>query len=445
MDSSQPSRPANRSYFKDQIGLMINRNYFKDKSVTIVGLAKSGLSCANLLHNLGARVSVTDDLNNVSTRLNAQKLKSPQIKFELGRHSLKFIKGRDIVVVSPGVPDNSPPIAWAKEFGIPVISEIEVAGILCPGTIIAVTGSNGKTTVTTLIAKLLKAAGKKVFTCGNIGNPFCGEVRRIKKDDFVVLEVSSFQLEKIDSFKPRVSVFLNFCRNHLDRHKDMREYLRAKKRIFKNQDKSDFLVLNAEDQRLKGLARGVKAKVVNFSKTKKFNSNQAAVVKVGSILGIKQDLCAKVFKEFKGIEHRMEYTGELNQVKFINDSKSTTAESTVWALENIKSPVILIAGGKHKGVDYSVVLAQARKKVKQVILIGEAKDIIKQVFKETLPVDYALSMEDAVKKAYLNAAAGDCVLLSPMCSSFDMFLSYEDRGKIFKRIVNRLIKRECAE
>ncbi|MFH1398146.1 MAG: UDP-N-acetylmuramoyl-L-alanine--D-glutamate ligase [Candidatus Omnitrophota bacterium] len=423
---------------------MINKDYFKGKAIAIVGLAKSGLSCANLLHNLGARVSVTDNLDNDSTRLNAQKLKSPRIKFELGRHSHKFIKGRDMVVVSPGVPDNASPIAWAKEEGIPVISEIEVAGIICPGTIIAVTGSNGKTTVTTLIAKILKKAGKKVFTCGNIGNPFCGEVRRIKKDDFVVLEVSSFQLEKTDSFKPRVSVILNFCRNHLDRYKDMREYLEAKKRIFKNQDKGDFLVLNADDQRLKGLARGQKVKVVNFTKTAKFNPNQAAVVKVVSIFGIKQDLCAKVFKEFKGIEHRMEYVGVLNKVKFINDSKATTAESTVWALENINSRIILIAGGKHKGVDYSLVLAQARKKVKRAILMGEARDKIKQAFKKTLPVDYALSMEEAVKKAYLNAAAGDCVLLSPMCSSFDMFISYEDRGRVFKKTVNRLIKRECA-
>jgi UDP-N-acetylmuramoylalanine--D-glutamate ligase len=224
----------------------------------------------------------------------------------------------------------------------------------------------------------------------------------------------------------------------------MREYLEAKKRIFKNQDKGDFLVLNADDQRLKGLARQTKAKVVYFARTKKFNPNQAAVVKVGSIFGIKQDFCDKVFKEFKGIEHRMEYVGVLNQVKFINDSKATTAESTAWALQNINSPVILIAGGKHKGVDYSVALPQARKKVKQAILIGEAKDKIKQAFKGALPVDYALSMEDAVKKAYLNAAAGDCVLLSPMCSSFDMFLSYEDRGKVFKKIVNRLIRRECA-
>jgi UDP-N-acetylmuramoylalanine--D-glutamate ligase len=423
---------------------MINKDYFKGKTVTIIGLAKSGLSCANLLYDLGARVRVTDNLNNDSTRLNAKRLKSPLIKFELGRHSLKFIKESDVLVVSPGVPDNAMPIAWAKEEGIPVISEIEVAGILCPGTIIAVTGSNGKTTVTTLIAKILKAAGKKVFTCGNIGNPFCGEVKKIKKNDFVVLEVSSFQLEKIDSFKPKVSLILNFCRNHLDRHKDMREYFEAKKRIFENQDERDFLVLNADDRRLKGLAGQAKAKVVYFSKTKRFNPNQAAVVKVGSIFGIKQDVCEKVFKGFKGIEHRMEYAGVLNRVKFINDSKATTAESTAWALKNINSPVILIAGGRDKGVDYSVVLAQSGKKIKRAILIGEARDKIKQAFKGALPVEYALSLEEAVKKAYLNSAAGDCVLLSPMCSSFDMFLNYEDRGRVFKRIVDLLIRRECA-
>ncbi|MBU0503078.1 MAG: Mur ligase family protein [Candidatus Omnitrophota bacterium] len=423
---------------------MINKDYFKGKSVAIIGLARSGLSCANLLHSLGARVWVTDCLDNKSTRLNSRKLRSADIKSELGKHSPGFIKGRDIIVASPGVSDESKPLIWAKGEGIPVISEVEVAGILCPGQIIAVTGSNGKTTVTTLISKILKTAGKNVFTCGNIGNPFCGEVKRIKESDFVCLEVSSFQLQKIKKFKPKVSVVLNFCRNHLDRHKDMREYLEAKKRIFKNQGPDDFTVLNSDDKTVKGLGERTRSRVVYFKGTSKLNSNQAAAVKVAGIFGISREFCERIFKDFKGIEHRMEFVGELNRVKFINDSKATTAESTAWALRNISSPIILIAGGRHKGVDYSLALPEALEKVKLVILIGEARDKIKKAFKNALPVDEALSLEDAVKKAYSKTVAGDCVLLSPMCSSFDMFSSYEERGRIFKKIVAQLVKIKCA-
>lgn len=423
---------------------MVNTDFFKGKSIAIIGLARSGLSCANLLHSLGAAVWVSDSQDNKSTRLNSRRLRSSDIKFELGKHSPGFIKGRDIIVASPGVSDQSKALIWAKREGIPVISEIEVAGILCPGRIIAVTGSNGKTTVTTLISKILIAAGKNVFTCGNIGNPFCGEVKKIKKSDFVCLEVSSFQLQKIKSFKPEVSVILNFCRNHLDRHKDMREYLEAKKRIFKNQGPADFTVLNFEDKTVKGLGERVRSRVVYFKRTGRFNPNQAAAVKVAGIFGISRGSCEKVFKDFKGIEHRMEFAGELDRVRFINDSKATTAQSTLWALRNISGPIILIAGGKDKGVDYSLVLPEALKKVKLIILIGEARDKIKKVFGGVLPVLEALSLEDAVKKASSKAAAGDCVLLSPMCSSFDMFSGYEERGRIFKKIVAQLVKMKCA-
>ncbi len=192
---------------------MINTDYFKGKKVVIAGLARSGLACANLLYGLGAEVSVTDLQNTETTRLNSSKLKSPDIKFELGKHSREFIRGRDLLVISPGIPDEAMPVVWAKEFNIPVISEIEVASILCPATIIAVTGSNGKTTTTTLIGKIIQACGKRAFVCGNIGNPFTGEVQKISEGDFVSLEVSSFQLEKIKTFKPKVAVILNFSKN----------------------------------------------------------------------------------------------------------------------------------------------------------------------------------------------------------------------------------------
>jgi UDP-N-acetylmuramoylalanine--D-glutamate ligase len=416
-----------------------NTRYFKGKKITIVGLARSGLCCANLLYELGAKVRVSDNQDNDSTRSYAGKLKSKEISFELGRHTPEKIKESDLVVISPGVPDNSPVISWAQESGIPVISEIEVASILCPDRIIAVTGSSGKTTVTTLIGRILQADGKKVVTCGNIGNPFCGELDKLEEGDYVSLEVSSFQLERINKFKPYIALILNISRNHLDRYKNMEEYITAKKRIFMNQDPVDYLVLSGEDKILSVLSREAKSKIVYFSRTPELNPNQAAVLEAGAILGIDKQACLEVFNDFKGIEHRMEEVAEFNQVKFINDSKATTAESCLWALDNIERPVPLIAGGRHKGIDYRVILESARKKVKEVILIGEAKEHIREAFAGYLSLDQAGTLQEAVTKAYSKALPGDCVLLSPMCSSFDMFSGYEERGRVFKKAVNDLI------
>ena len=419
---------------------MINTDYFKNKKVIIAGFARSGLACANLLYDLGADVSVTDNKDCDSTRSNLVKLKSNKIKIELGQHSEGFVKNKDLLVISPGVTNSALPIVWAEQLNIPVISEIELAWMLCPAVIIAVTGSSGKTTVATLIGKIIEASGKKAFVCGNIGNPFSDEVHKMAPDDFVSLEISSFQLERIRNFKPKISVILNFSKNHLDRYKDMREYLDAKKRIFMNQGDSDFLVLNGCDPILKKLSDETKAKVLFFLESQDLNPNQAAVVTVGSILGIEKNICLKVFSEFKGLQHRFEYVTEINNIKFINDSKATLVESTIWAIKNISSPVILIAGGKDKGVDYKGILDIAAKKVKEVILIGEAKEKIKKEFNGFLSLDEASTLEEAVNKAYLKASPGDSVLLSPMCSSFDMFSNYEERGDCFKKAVLNLAK-----
>ncbi len=417
---------------------MRNTDFFKDKDILIIGLGRSGLACANLLFDLGANVSVSDGADSDILRQNVLKLKSNRIKVELGAHTQDFINKKDLLVVSPGVPDCALPLKWAKEYKIPVIGEIEAAWLLCPATVIAVTGSNGKTTVTTLIGRILEASGKNVFVCGNIGNPFISEVGKMKEGDFVSLEVSSFQMETIQSFKPKISLILNISPNHLDRYKDMQEYAAAKKRIFLNQDKNDFLVLNNDDSVLKSIAHESKAGIVYFSEKNSLNLNQAAVLTVGSILGIDKELILKVFKGFKGIEHRMEYVTRINDVQFINDSKATTADSAIWALKNINSPVILIAGGKHKGIDYSVILEEARKKVKSVVLIGEAKELIKKALEPVFPIEDAKTLQEAVKKAYLKAGAGDSVLFSPMCSSFDMFSNYEERGRVFKEAVYNL-------
>ncbi len=414
---------------------MLNTGYFKNKKVTIVGLARSGFACAELLRGLGARVRVTDIKDDPHTRMLSSGFVSQGIDFELGRHSEDFIREAELVVVSPGVAANAQPIIWAKEFARPFISEIEVASMLCPADIIAVTGSNGKTTVTTLIGKILEKAGKKCFVCGNIGNPFCGEVAKLKRGDFVALEVSSFQLETIRYFHPHIAVILNVTRNHLDRYSGMQEYLNAKKRIFMNQDKKDFLVLNADDQLLKGVSAEARSKTVFFDREGGFNPNQNAVRAVGGILKISPEKMSAVFKEFKGIEHRLEEVAEVNGEKFINDSKATTADSAVWAITNIGSPIILIAGGRHKGIDYKVILGPAKGRVKQAFLIGEARDIIAADLQGSIPTQRADTLKEAVIMSLEQAKPGDCVLFSPMCSSFDMFRDYEQRGEAFKKIV----------
>jgi UDP-N-acetylmuramoylalanine--D-glutamate ligase len=419
---------------------MKNADYFKGKKIIIAGLARSGLACANLLYDLGAQVSVTDNQDTDLTRANASKLKSRKINVELGRHSQEFIKGRDLLVVSPGLTDEAPPVIWARQLGITIISEMELAWSLCPAKVIAVTGSNGKTTVTTLIGRILEAGGSRVFVCGNIGNPFSDEVEKMGRGDFVSLEVSSFQLEWIRGFKPEISVMLNFSANHLDRYKNIEEYLAAKKRIFMNQDENDYLVLNQDDPVLAKLAPETSARLVYFSGSKELDPNQSAVLAVGSILGIERGLILKVFGEFKGIEHRLEHVAQINKIKFINDSKATTVESAAWALKSINSPIILIAGGKDKGLDYSAIRDLARKKVKVAILIGEAKKKIGQVFRGFLPVEESGTLEEAVSRALFLASPGDYVLFSPMCSSFDMFSNYEERGNSFKNSVYALVK-----
>ncbi|MDD4953966.1 MAG: Mur ligase family protein [Candidatus Omnitrophica bacterium] len=417
---------------------MINTEHFKNKKVVVVGLARSGLACANLLYDRGAQVSVTDNSDNDSTRVSALKLKSKDIKLELGRHTREFIKGNELMVISPGLSDDSQPVIWARSLGIPVVSEIEVAWSLCPAKVIAVTGSCGKTTVATLIGRMLEAAGKKAWVCGNIGNPFSAQIEKIRERDFISLEVSSFQLEKIDKFRPQIAVILNFSANHLDRYKSLGDYLEAKKRIFMNQKEGDFLVLNALQAEFKEWPKETKAQIKYFSGNPENNPNLAALLVIASILGISQDVVHKVVGEFKGIQHRLEQVAEINNVVFINDSKATTADSTLWALKNLQRPIVLIVGGRDKGVDYSMILGLAREKVREVILLGEAKEKIRSAFKGSLSMEEADTLPEAVQRGYALARPGDCVLLSPMCSSFDMFADYEERGECFKKAVYAL-------
>lgn len=419
---------------------MINQELFKGKNILVVGLGSSGYAASCLLSDLGAKVSVTDYRANDALSTSALELEARNVKVQLGKHSDDFVKGKDLVVLSPGVDNMAGPVLWAESQNIPIISEIELAWILCPATVIAVTGSNGKSTVTTLIGRVLEAAGKKTFILGNIGNPFSAEVARMEDQDFVSLEVSSFQLERIRDFKPKISLILNFNPNHLDRHRDLEEYLTAKKRIFMNQDKDDYAVINFLDPKLQALACEIKARVVYFNTSSDVNPNYSAVMAVAEILGIKPSVINNVIKNFKGLEHRLEFVAELQGVEFVNDSKATTIESTLWALKNINKPILLIAGGRNKGLKFEVIRDYVAAKAKSVILIGETRNELRKILKNVVDTRESDSLEEAVRTAFRIAKKGDCVLLSPMCASFDMFANFEERGRVFKETVTNLIK-----
>lgn len=442
---------------------------FKNKRVTVIGLARSGMSAALLLRDLGADVYATDSGDSEDLRKNERYLKLKGIEVEIGEHTRQFVKDKDLIVISPGVADTSPAVIWANEDGVPIISEIELGYLCCDAPIVAITGTNGKSTVTTLIGEILRQGLRDVVVCGNLGNPFCGEMPKIKSNSVVVLEVSSFQLERIKDFRPYVCVLLNISQNHFDRHPDLNSYINAKARIFNNQDESDWAVLNYDDELVRGLKEKTKANILYFSLTKKVVGaylndkyltistngieqllceapqlkvrgghnieNVLASLCVASILGISPKHAADAVKNFKGLEHRFEYVTSIDDVDFINDSKSTTVLSTMRALEACDKPVILIAGGKDKGSDFRKARSTIASKVKDVILIGAAKDKIKEHLKGAVPITEASSMEEAVKIAYFKADKGSAVLLSPMCASFDMFRDFEDRGRVFKEAV----------
>ena len=414
-----------------------------NKKVTIIGAARSGVAVANAVVRLGgiAKISENKPLEAFSAQLT--ELSDPsRVKIEAGGHTKAFIQDSDYVVLSPGVRLDMLSVKWARDLNIEVMGEVEFAFRLCPCPVVAITGSNGKTTTSTLITEIIKCAGRTVCLCGNIGSPLSKHVLDLKSTDTVVLEISSFQLESTIHFKPHVAVWTNFSQNHLDRHKDLEEYFQAKCKIFANQDKNDFAVLNYLDVEFRKLAEGMKAKVLFFNASDKpvgvENPNYLAAMQVALALGIGEDVCLKVFSEFKGVEHRLEFVRNLDGAVYINDSKSTTIEASRWALERADKPVVMICGGSDKKLDYTPLKSLVAQKVKHMIAIGQIRDIIRSTFVDVVKVDMAASLEEAVKMARGIAQSGECVLLSPMTASFDMFKDYEDRGRVFKEIVNKL-------
>lgn len=446
------------------------------KHALVVGLGRSGVSAANLLSKFGSRVTVTDEKKEKELLENIVRLKprTPgSILLKLGGHSDVDISEIDLVVISPGVQWNSPFLNKIRENDIRIISEVELAFQQIKVPLIAITGTNGKTTTTALTGEMLKKDGKKIFIGGNIGNPLCEEVLNGGKSEIVLSEISTFQTEGIETFKPYISAILNITPDHLDRHESMDEYIELKKRIFVNQGENDYTVLNLDDEITAQLSYEGAGKKVFFSRLKEVErgaflrgdkiifkmdgreeticclqdlkligvhniENTLASIAVSRLCGVSDKSIKDAISEFKGIEHRMEFVREINGIKFINDSKGTNVGATVKSLQSFSEPIVLIAGGKDKGSDYSSLKNLIEEKVKFLILIGEAKKKITlslNGFKNRIEVN---SLREAVNEAFSRAGNGDVVLLSPACASFDMFRNYEDRGKQFKEIVNRL-------
>ena len=416
------------------------------RKTIVVGLGKSGVAAARVLAGRGDTVFITEIKDDNATRVSLDLLIADGVverrNVELGCHSKKFIEDSELMIVSPGVRNDSLAVKLAEEKDIPIISELELGHSLCPAPITAVTGTSGKTTVTTLIGEMLKRAGRDAVVCGNIGNPLSSELKKIKSSSLVVLEVSSFQLERIKAFRPRISVILNISENHLDRHKDMGKYIALKAKIFSNQDESDFVFLNGKDKILKKISTKIKPRVEFFDKYKDFenrfnvkNEDFLAAMSVASLEGVAEDVMLEVISKFKGIEHRLEHFTTIKGVDFINDSKATTVSSVEWALKSLGGKIVLIIGGKYKGGDFSRLRPLIEEKVSFIIAIGEARSKIKDAIAHFKEVIEEKTLEAAVHTAAKKAREGDKVLLSPGCSSFDMFRNYEERGCCFKESV----------
>lgn len=445
----------------------------KDKKVVVLGLAKSGVAAAKLLLKQGAKVKISDSKSTQELQEQIALLKDLDI--ETGGHNENSLINCELIVTSPGVPVDIPFLRKAEKMNIPIISEMELAYQYLPqNLVIAITGTNGKTTTTTLIGEILKTAKQKVVVAGNIGKPLSEVVDKIDKDYLVVVEISSFQLQTIKEFRPNISVFLNWTPDHLDRHKNLDDYLKAKARIFENQIKEDFMILNADSSAIMEVSEQVKAKPLYFSTTKRdfkdgiwieqnqiisrFNGkennicqiqeiallgphnleNVLASIGVCLILNIDLEVVRKILKEFKGVEHRLEEVACIKGIRFINDSKATNVDSVIVALRSFPAPIILIAGGRGKGCDYSRLNHLLSTKVIAMILLGEAKDeIAKQIdFNNIFKVQ---NLHEAVELSYKLATPLDTILFSPACASYDMFKNFEERGRVFKEEVKKLV------
>lgn len=445
---------------------------FTGKKIVVIGMGKTGMATAVFLGKRGAQVVAVDEKplgqwGGEFKRIAGEKW------LETGAYHVRILKDADMVVPSPGVPPHNELLAEALKNHVPVVSEIELAYRFIDVPIIAVTGTNGKTTTTTLLGEILRGAGKKVFVGGNIGNPLIEYADSCRRDDFIVAEISSFQLQWIERFRPLIAVLLNITCDHINYHGSFAEYRRIKARIFANQKKTDVAILNAADQEQKGIADAIDARVVQFSSKAVLQEgifvqdndillrmtgmdeeryplsminlsgshnveNVMAAVVAARFCGCSQkDIIASV-KTFRGLPHRIEFVAEKKLVKFYDDSKGTNVGSVVRALETFSQPVILLLGGRDKDGNFETLKPILAAKAKKVILFGEARERIASLIGEDVPVYRKAGLREAIESAYEEAGSGDVVLLSPGCASFDEFANYKERGNFFQDVVRSL-------
>lgn len=440
-----------------------------DKKFLVVGLARTGRDCARFLAQRGARVLVSDVRGAVELKAEIESLGGLAVDYRFGGEDIAWLDGVDYVVPSPGVPRENLLLRQAGARNIEVLSEIELAYRFFGAPLVAITGTNGKSTTTTLIGEMIKAGGQKVFLGGNLGAPF---VSAMGQDwDWGVVEISSFQLEWISEFQPRIAVLLNLTEDHLDRYANFADYSRTKERIFETQTSADIAILNRDDPRVWALRERVRSRVVSFGFSEvpagvfaagdgifwrdgkveeRFSLQRAkihgvhnlenimAAVAAAQCAGVAPGAIQKTLESFPGLEHRLEFVRERNGVRYYNDSKGTNVGAVVKSLASFNGPVILLAGGVDKGGDYGPLVDGIKRKVRRLVLFGTAKEVMARAlgaFTETVLV---ADLPTALADAAANARAGDVVLLSPACSSFDQFRNYAERGKLFKNLVQQL-------
>lgn len=444
---------------------------FKGKKISILGIGRSGMAAAKTLKELGADVFLSDSKAADLLQKEIEALRGNGTAFETGGHSGRVLSA-DAIVISPGVPNDIPVLKQAREKRIAVIGEIELAYRIHPKGWVAVTGSNGKTTTTTLIGEMIAKGKQPSRLGGNIGIAATADLLNFPKQGIFVAELSSFQLETIETFRPEIAVVINLSPNHLDRYPDAEAYYNAKKRIAMNMKKSDWLIYNQDNEQLFAWAQELEDKIqlLPFSLRKlegngawledgelcyrlkektvclmKANetgikgphntANQLAAVLAAKLKGIEDKQIIDALKNFKGIAHRLEFVRKRNGISYYNDSKATTVESVKVALESFQEPVHLIAGGYDKGSQFEFLNVLVREHCARVILIGKAADKMEKAWKEITTVVRAVDLSDAIQKATKDAKTGDVVLLSPACASFDMFKNFEERGELFKKLV----------
>ncbi len=445
----------------------------RGKNIVVVGMARTGIATARFLLDRGARVTISEAKPAAQLPDETLALAQQGVLIETGGHRMETVRSAELIVVSPGVPLDIAPLREADNSGIEIISEIELAYRFLQTPLIAITGTNGKTTTTSLLGEMFRYAGKKVFVGGNIGTPLIAYVSGTQDQDFVIAEISSFQLEGIKAFKPFISVLLNVTEDHLDRYQSFAEYSAAKCRIFLNQTESDIAVLNYDDPQVRALVRAIRAQKVFFSTRQplpegiSYNGalhlrlqgedkritiagalltgihnveNMMAAAAVGFMCGLSLQCMQQALVRFSGLKHRMELVGEIRGVTFYNDSKATNVGAVVKSLESLPAPLVLIAGGKDKGGSYAPLQSLLQQKVKLLILLGEARERMRAELGGTVETVMTASLDEAVHAAFSRSEAGDTVLFSPACSSFDMFTSYEHRGACFKELVGALKK-----